>query len=269
LEPGSYINEDEFEFLLITNLHDHRIHQHGIDKLMNLKVDDGNWYRNSELLKLRDAIKIHVGWMSPKLQHPGVKRIRKKILELQKIGSEGKGKLVNRWEILKKNRQDGILKDTEDWIENKNKEKRHNDWIAQSKDYEKLKLITHEHLRKIKNDKKEYEEKRIKDKIFEKEDKKLTRDFNKKLKKIITSIPPNDPLPLKDIIDQLSKLIPALNNWKETDVTSRWGYFCHVTELFYWKFPNERLDNDFKTMELKLIDLEKISDPSTYTKTSY
>ena len=306
LEPDSYLDEVEFEHLLILQIRDLAGYGSWINKLMDLKVDNKKWYQNAELKKLRNKIKQRIK-IEPRindsysrLQHPGINRIRKKILELQELGGkkeqpkiyykiacfetplysqnvsiEGKEKLDNHWKIIRATSKKfklshlaALSQSAKENNESMNIEKTRIDYNTKSKDYDELKLITPEYLRKIKDDKKKYEEKRIKDKIFEKEDKKLTRDFNIKLKKIITSIPPNDPRPPDDMIDQLSKLIPALNNWKETDVTSRWGYFCHVTELFYCNFPN-RLEHDFKTMEVMLLELEKISDPSTYTKTSY
>ena len=298
MKSNSYLDDDELEFYVINYLiKEEKKGRSWIRDLMGLKVDCELSLQSVKVFKMKKEIKSWVRISHPKLHPPSLNRIRKKILDLQELGGkkeqptghryfhgnvsfEGKAKLVNHWDRIRKKRNDKILKLNSIYFENMEKNKNKTEIKVKSKSYNELKPLTPDYKRKIKDDKKKYAEEKIKDKTLEKALKKLTSSFNKELahwirlsdtydqKKtsvgegffslheyLVTRSPTFDELGIKDT--KTATLVKA-GKW--------WNWYIEMAIEYQRCFPNEPLQNNIKKIVNKLQVYNQMQDPREYTK---
>ena len=243
MKSNSYLDDDELEFYVINYLiKEEKKGRSWIRDLMGLKVDCELSLQSVKVFKMKKEIKSWVRISHPKLHPPSLNRIRKKILDLQELGGkkeqptghryfhgnvsfEGKAKLVNHWDRIRKKRNDKKRKETSIYFENiekkekrKEVEKRQNSQKTNEDNYSPEPPKKTDFM--LKMEKKEKEEER------------LILYFNKKLKKIKKS----KNFDCAKVIKKLSKLTPSSDDKKtiytDIDVDQKWDYFIYTIDQF-------------------------------------
>ena len=284
MKSDSDFNDIRFEFILFNAL---KGKPHF--RIMSVKVDD-NWKSERKLYQIKRLIKKRLEFYYskqidfPKLQTPGIRKIKNKILELQ----ENPEKLEWRereatkiWNIHAKKhvREEREKRDKKKAKqlekERKEGEKRQKQWVNDVRE-ETRKKIKPKNSQKTNEDNHSPEPPKKTDFMLkmekqEEEEERLILYFNKKLDGVLKTLPekwsPRDGSlrdNYKKLIDRLEKITPP-SGYAILNVVEKWKYYVKTVDSFHEEFPLDEPKNDISKMRNEVKEYQAIRE---YTKTS-